>query len=51
MPRPECPSCGKKDRILEIEDKSKPLYYSMQGSPVFAKKWKCGNCGHVFEKE
>ncbi|MFX0099811.1 MAG: hypothetical protein ACFFCS_09520 [Candidatus Hodarchaeota archaeon] len=47
----KCPSCGKGDRIMEIQDKTKILYYSMQGSPVYSKKLKCGNCGNVFEKE
>lgn len=46
-----CPKCSKSDRIIEVEDKSgKPLYYAMSGAPVYKKGFKCGNCGHLFEK-
>lgn len=48
--RPVCPECGSK-QILEIDNKAKVLYYGMQGVPTYAKQWKCGNCGHVWDKE
>ncbi len=47
----KCPACGKTDRIIESPDKSKVLYYNMQGSPIYAKGYKCGNCGHYFTDE
>lgn len=49
--RPTCPKCGNVKTILEVEDRdSAPLYYSMQGQPVYKKKWKCGTCGEMWEK-
>jgi len=48
-----CPKCGNQDRrkIKEVEDKSqKPLYYSMQGAPVYPKKLICGKCNHSWTK-
>nr|MDO8109340.1 hypothetical protein [Candidatus Sigynarchaeota archaeon] len=47
----KCPKCSKTDRIIEAEDKTKILYYNMQGSPVYKKQYKCGNCGHYFPTE
>ncbi|MHA1745525.1 MAG: hypothetical protein ACTSWW_05970 [Promethearchaeota archaeon] len=44
-----CPKCGNTERrkIQEIEDKSqKPLYFAMQGTPVYPKKLHCGKCSH-----
>jgi ribosomal protein S27AE len=44
----KCPKCGNADRrkIKEFDDKNqKPLYFSMQGTPVFPKRLKCGLCG------
>ena len=49
-----CPKCGNQERrkIKEVEDKAqKPLYYSMQGSPVYPKKLKCGKCSHEWAKK
>ena len=45
----KCPKCNNENRqkIREHEDKSqKPLYYSMQGAPVYPKKLHCGVCGN-----
>ena len=44
----KCPSCQKSDRIIETVDKTQILYYNMQGSPVYKKQYKCGNCGKFF---
>lgn len=51
--RVKCPKCENDNpRMLHEEpDKSTILYYSMQGTPVYARKIKCGNCGHFFSKE
>ncbi len=51
--RTKCPQCGNENpRMLHEEpDKSSVLYYSMQGSPVYAKNVKCGKCGNVFKKD
>jgi len=51
--RNKCPQCGNENprKIHEIADKSKVLYYSMQGSPVYKKQLKCGDCGFIFDKE
>ena len=49
----KCPSCGNFERrkISEGEDKTaKPLYFSMQGSPVYPKQLICGVCGHKWKK-
>lgn len=50
--RLKCPKCGNENpRMLhEVDDKSNVLYYSMQGTPVYAKNIKCGECGHIFKK-
>ncbi|GAB4323383.1 MAG: hypothetical protein Kow0069_28470 [Promethearchaeota archaeon] len=47
--RPICPKCSSK-QILEVDNKSKILFYGMQGVPIYGKNWKCGNCGHTWEK-
>ncbi|MGQ4873262.1 MAG: hypothetical protein ACTSVV_12420 [Promethearchaeota archaeon] len=51
--RIKCPKCGEENpRMMhEVPDKSKVLYYSMQGTPVYKKQIKCGNCGNIFDKE
>ena len=51
--RLKCPTCGNENnrKLHEIADKSNVLYYSMQGTPVYAKKIKCGDCGYTFPKE
>ncbi|MHA1734393.1 MAG: hypothetical protein ACTSU5_20835 [Promethearchaeota archaeon] len=41
-----CPKCGSK-KILEVDDKSKVLMYQV-GTPIYAKKFKCGECGTEF---
>ena len=49
----KCPKCSNEDRrkIKEVEDKAqKPLYYSMQGAPVYPKKLKCVKCNHEWTK-
>ncbi|MHA1511070.1 MAG: hypothetical protein ACTSRX_05055 [Promethearchaeota archaeon] len=49
----KCPKCNNQERnkIKEVEDKAqKPLYYSMQGAPVYPKKLKCGKCNHEWTK-
>jgi len=51
--RIKCPECGNENprKLHEKEDKDKdPLYYSMQGSPVYPTKIHCGVCGHNFPK-
>lgn len=50
--RIKCPKCGQENpRMMhEVDDKSKVLYYSMQGTPVYRKQIKCGDCGQVFDK-
>ncbi len=49
--RLKCPECGNnKARMLHEEnDRSEILYYSMQGTPVYKKIVKCGECGHTFK--
>ena len=51
--RIKCPSCGEENpkKLHEQADKSTVLYYSMQGTPVYKKQIKCGQCGLVFDKE
>ena len=47
----KCPSCGNemRNKIQEIDDKTqKPLYFSMQGSPVYPKALRCGVCNHTW---
>lgn len=48
-----CPKCGNKDhrKLHDEEDKGEILYYSMQGTPVFKRIMKCGECGHKWKKE
>ncbi len=46
-----CPKCKKGDRIIEQQDKTKVLYYNMQGAPQYARMFKCGNCGELFKPE
>jgi uncharacterized Zn finger protein len=50
--RVKCSMCGNEDprKLHEEPDKSNVLYYSMQGTPVYAKVIKCGNCGYIFKK-
>ncbi len=51
--RIKCPECENDNnrKLHEIADKNNVLYYSMQGTPVYAKLIKCGQCGHTFPKE
>lgn len=51
--RAKCPKCENENpRMLHEEpDKSQVLYYSMQGTPVYARRMKCGKCGEFFGKE
>ncbi len=50
--RIKCPQCGNENpRMLHEEpDKTSVLYYSMQGTPVYSKKMKCGSCAHEWKK-
>ncbi|MBD3196010.1 MAG: hypothetical protein GF317_13210 [Candidatus Lokiarchaeota archaeon] len=50
--RLKCPKCQNENpRMLHEEpDKKNVLYYSMQGTPVYATKMKCGKCGMIFDK-
>ncbi len=45
-------SCGNENprKLHEEPYKSTVLYYSMQGTPVYKKRIKCGMCGKVFDK-
>ena len=47
----KCPDCGNENRskIKEKDNKDKVLYYGMQGSPVFAKKFVCGLCSKEWD--
>lgn len=51
--RVKCPKCENENprKLHEEPDKSQVLYYSMQGTPVYKKRMKCGQCGHVFYKD
>ena len=51
--RIKCPKCGNEHprKLHEQPDKTTVLYYSMQGSPVYKKQIKCGECGNIFDKE
>ena len=51
--RVKCPKCGNENprKLHEEPDKTQVLYYSMQGTPVYVKRTKCGQCGHTFDKE
>ena len=48
----KCPECNEENprKLHEEPDKTQVLYYSMQGSPVYKKRIKCGNCGKIFDK-
>ncbi len=51
--RIKCPQCGEENpRMMheQADKKAKPLYYSMQGAPVYKKVVKCGRCGNIFDK-
>ncbi|MHA1724582.1 MAG: hypothetical protein ACTSYC_06780 [Promethearchaeota archaeon] len=50
--RIRCPKCNNENNKLLYEepDKSKVLYYSMQGTPVYKTIIKCGLCGHKWNK-
>ena len=51
--RVKCPECGNENprKLHEENDKSEVLYFSMQGTPVYKKLIKCGDCGFIFKKE
>ncbi len=51
--RIKCPECGNENpRMLHDEpDKKTVLYYSMQGTPVYSRKMKCGSCSHEWKKQ
>lgn len=51
--RLKCPKCGNDNpRMIHDEaDKSEVLYYSMSGTPVHKRHFKCGECGHFWKKE
>ena len=51
--RVACPQCGNNDarKLHEEPDKKQVLYYSMQGTPVYVMRMKCGQCGNVFKKD
>ena len=50
--RTKCAKCGNENprKLHEEPDKTQVLYYSMQGSPVYKKLVKCGECGNTFDK-
>ena len=50
--RVKCPQCGNENprTLHEESDQNNVLYYSMQGTPVYAKNMKCGDCGNMFKK-
>ena len=51
--RIKCAKCGNENprKLHEEPDKTQVLYYSMQGSPVYKKLVKCGECGNTFNKD
>ena len=51
--RNKCPECGNENprKLHEEPDKNNVLYFSMQGTPVYAKIIKCGECGKTFKKD
>jgi len=51
--RVKCPNCGNENprKLHEEPDKNQVLYYSMQGTPVYKRLIKCGECGNFFDKE
>lgn len=51
--RVKCPACGNDQarKLHEEPDKENVLYFSMQGTPVYAKIMKCGDCGKTFKKD
>jgi hypothetical protein len=50
--RVKCINCGEENprKLHEEQDKNQVLYYSMQGTPVYKHKMKCGSCGTTFDK-
>jgi len=50
--RVKCPQCGNENprKLHEEADRNSVLYYSMQGTPVYKRKMKCGDCGNLFKK-
>jgi ribosomal protein S27AE len=50
--RVKCINCGEENprKLHEEQDKNQVLYYSMQGTPVYKRKMKCGSCGTIFDK-
>ena len=48
----KCVNCGEENprKLHEEPDKTQVLYYSMQGTPVYKKRIKCGSCGTLFDK-
>lgn len=51
--RVKCPKCENENprKIFEEPDKANVMYYSMQGTPVYAKIMKCGECGNTWKKD
>ncbi len=51
--RIKCEKCGNENprKLHEEPKKDEVIYYSMQGTPVYAKNMKCGECGHIWKKE
>ena len=52
--RTTCPSCGNNNpkHIRELDDKTKPLYFSKigDGNNVYAKKYNCNDCRKEWTK-
>ena len=52
--RVKCPSCGNANprHIREIDDKTKPLYFSKigDGNNVYVKKYHCNDCRKEWSK-
>lgn len=50
--RVKCPECGNENprKLYEENNKTEILYFSMQGTPVYKKIMKCGDCGFNFKK-
>ena len=49
----QCKKCGNAEwnKIKEFHDKSKVLYYGMQGTPIYLKKYRCGICGEEWSED